>query len=216
MHVAVIMDGNRRWARAHNVTDAEGHRCGAKALIEAVKAAQESGKITHFTAFAFSTENWKRGISEVEAIFSLIRLYLRGHVQQLSKANVRFLAIGDTSKLPVQLQKAIDHAEDSTRTNTGLTFTLAVNYGGRADILQACNGLPETFERRLQTLGLPDPDLLIRTGGEKRLSNFMLWQIAYTELYFVDTLWPDFTAQDLNDALREFQARSRRYGGDQR
>ncbi len=226
IHVAIIMDGNGRWARARGMPRAAGHRRGVEAARRAVIAAAELG-IRYLTLFGFSSENWKRPAEEIDDLMGLLRHYLRGEIAELHKNGVRLKVIGDRRKLAPDIVTMIANAENMTRDNAGMTLVIALSYGSRAEITEAARNLARavqagklspdaideaTFERHLSTAGIPDPDLLIRTSGEKRLSNFLLWQSAYTEFVFIDTLWPDFTKRDLEDAIREFQRRERRYG----
>ncbi len=225
-HVAIIMDGNGRWARARGLPRIAGHRRGAESVRRTVVAAAELG-IAYLTLFGFSSENWKRPSGEIDDLMSLLRVYLRGEIAELHRQAVRVRVIGDRTRLAPDIVTLIDNAEDLTRANTRLTLIVALSYGGRHDIVQAARRLaaevaagklnPEAidearFAAHLYTAGIPDPDLLIRTSGEQRISNFLLWQSAYTELVFVDTLWPDFGASDLEKAVSEFHGRDRRYG----
>jgi undecaprenyl diphosphate synthase len=225
-HVAIIMDGNGRWARARGLPRVAGHRRGAESVRRAITAAAELG-IRYLTLFGFSSENWKRPIAEVDDLMGLLRHYLRGEIADLHKNGVRLRVIGDRTKLAPDIVTLITNAEAMTRDNQGLTLIVALSYGSRAELASATRAIalavrhgklsPDAIdealvEQHLTTAGIPDPDLLIRTSGEKRLSNFLLWQSAYTELVFMDTLWPDFTKQDLEEAIREFQRRERRYG----
>lgn len=226
IHVAIIMDGNGRWATARGLPRVAGHRRGADAVRRTIVAAAELG-VRYLTLFGFSSENWKRPTSEVDDLMGLLRHYLRGEIAELHKNGVRLRVIGDRARLAPDIVTLITNAEEVTSGNTGLTLVVALSYGGRAEIAAAARAIAReasagtldpdavdesSFERRLLTAGIPDPDLLIRTSGEMRLSNFLLWQSAYTELVFLDTLWPDFTKQDLERAIREFQRRERRYG----
>lgn len=223
-HVAVIMDGNRRWARSRLMPAAVGHASGAKAIRGIVRACSDRG-IRYLTLFAFSTENWRRPSDEVSGLMRLLMLYLQKEVADLNANNVRLRIIGDTQRLDDRLRALIEHAQDVTRNNDRLQLTVAVNYGGRWDMLQAARAwqranpgrtLDQMDEAGLQEhlclAGTPDPDLLIRTGGEARVSNFLLWQLAYTEFYFTDTLWPDFGPTQLAHALESFARRDRRFG----
>ncbi|MSP88402.1 MAG: isoprenyl transferase [Alphaproteobacteria bacterium] len=228
-HVAIIMDGNGRWARARGLPRTAGHKQGAESVRRAVRGATELG-ISYLTLFGFSSENWKREPAEVEDLMGLLRLYLRKEIAELHAEGVRMRIIGDRRRLARDIVALIEHAEEATRANTSLNLTLALSYGGRAEIVEAARRLAiaaksgaldpaaidETgFANELTTAGIPDPDLLIRTSGEKRISNFLLWQCAYAELMFVDTLWPDFGKRELEDAVREFSRRERRYGAAQ-
>lgn len=226
VHVAIIMDGNGRWAAARGLPRAEGHRRGAESVRSVIKAASKKG-IKYLTLFGFSSENWKRPSSEVLDLMGLLRLYLKKEMKALDKQGVRFRVIGERSRLPEDVQKLVDAAEERTRDNQGLNLVIALSYGGRAEIVKAAQNLAaqvkageldpadinaDLFEKHLDTVGLPEPDMLIRTSGEKRISNFLLWQCAYTEFVFVDTLWPDFKAEAFESALVEFGTRERRYG----
>jgi undecaprenyl diphosphate synthase len=225
-HVAIIMDGNGRWARARGLPRAAGHRRGADAVRRTVRAAGELG-IGYLTLYGFSSENWKRPADEVDDLMKLLRIYLRGEIAELHRSNVRLRVIGNRQRLAPDIISLIDHAEQQTAGNRGLTLVIALNYGGRDEITEAVRALVEQVaagrlssdaitEARiaaaLTTVGIPDPDLIIRTSGEKRLSNFLLWQSAYSELLFLDVLWPDFAKADLEQAITEFHRRDRRYG----
>ena len=225
-HVAIIMDGNGRWAKARGLPRIAGHRRGAEAVRRTVTAATDLG-IRYLTLFGFSSENWKRPADEVIDLMGLLRHYLRGEVAELHEKGVRFRVFGERSRLPGDIVTLITHAETLTRDNTRLNLAIALSYGGRAEIARAArliaaevaagrltvDVIDETVVARfLFTEGIPDPDLLIRTSGEQRISNFLLWQSAYAELVFTSTLWPDFAKADLENAVREFQGRERRYG----
>jgi undecaprenyl diphosphate synthase len=225
-HVAIIMDGNGRWARARGLPRVAGHRRGVEAARRAVTAAGELG-IRYLTLFGFSSENWKRPSAEIDDLMGLLRHYLRGEIAELHKNGVRLKVIGDRAKLEPDIVTLIANAEAMTAGNAGLTLVIALSYGARAELAGAAREIARAvkegrlsadavdesiLEQHLATTGIPDPDLLIRTSGEKRLSNFLLWQSAYTELVFMDRLWPDFTKADLEDAIREYQRRDRRYG----
>ena len=225
-HVAIIMDGNGRWARQRSLMRTIGHREGAKTVRRVVKACGERG-IEVLTLFAFSSENWRRPRPEVEVLMNLFLTTLRREIRRLHAANVRMRFIGDRSAFATALQDYIAQAEQRTAANTGLTLVIAANYGGRWDIAQASRRVAdEVAAGRLRTdeitvellhrytclADLPEPDLFIRTGGEQRVSNFLLWQLAYTELYFTDRLWPDFDVQDLDAACAAFASRQRRFG----
>jgi undecaprenyl diphosphate synthase len=225
-HVAIIMDGNGRWAKARGLPRIAGHRRGAESVRRTVVAATELG-ISYLTLFGFSSENWKRPSGEIDDLMSLLRVYLRGEIAELHRNGVRVRIIGDRTRLAPDIVTLIVNAETLTRDNTRLTLIVALSYGGRHDIVQAAQRLAaaaaagnitpdaideDLFADYLFTADIPDPDLLIRTSGEQRISNFLLWQTAYTELVFVDTLWPDFGASDLAKALSEFHGRDRRYG----
>jgi undecaprenyl diphosphate synthase len=225
-HVAIIMDGNGRWARARGLPRIAGHRQGAEAVRRTVVSGLELG-IEYLTIFAFSSENWKRPEREIDDLMGLLRLYLRNEVGELSRQGVRVRIIGDRDRLSRDIRSLIDEAERTTDANQAITLTIALNYGSRQEIVRAARRLardvaagalaPENvdeaaFGRYLDTSEMPDPDLLIRTSGEQRLSNFLLWQSAYTELVYLPTLWPDFKKADLENAVAEFQRRERRYG----
>jgi undecaprenyl diphosphate synthase len=226
-HVAIIMDGNGRWAKARGLPRVAGHRRGADAVRRVIRGAGELG-IPVLTLFAFSTENWTRPADEVSDLMGLLRHYLRHELDELGRNGARLRVIGDRTRLTPDIVKDIADAEQRTRVNTRIDVNICINYGSRDEIVRATRSLArkvaagelaadridETmFERELLTAGVPDPDLLIRTSGEQRISNFLLWQCAYAELVFVDTLWPDFTKDHLDQAITEFRRRERRYGG---
>lgn len=223
-HIAVIMDGNGRWARQRNLPRVAGHKAGVSAVRATVETCAQLG-VEVLTLYAFSVENWKRPRFEVDTLWGLLRLYLNRELATLMTNNVRFGAIGRLGALPPNVRQELDRVTSLTAANTGLRLTLAINYGGRAEIVDAVNAWKsdksaqdsaldeETLSKYLYTAGRPDPDLLIRTSGEMRVSNFLLWQIAYAELYVTDTLWPDFTRTDLLRAVLDYQKRDRRYGG---
>ena len=225
-HVAIIMDGNGRWAKMRGLPRTAGHKRGAESVRNAVSAARKLG-ISYLTLFGFSSENWKRPEGEVRALMGLLRLYLRGEVEELHKNGVRLRILGERSRLDPDIVSLIEQAEAKTRDNTQLTLLLALSYGSRQEMVGAARKLaadakaglidPEEIDEdavagRLFTAGLPDPDLLIRTSGECRISNFLLWQCAYAEMLFLDTLWPDFGEADLERAVRDFICRERRFG----
>jgi len=225
-HVAIIMDGNGRWATARGLPRFAGHQRGAESVREAVEGCKELG-IRYLTLYAFSSENWKRPVTEVNDLMGLLRLYVKRELADLHRNNVRLRFIGDRDELADDIQGLIEGAERRTADNSGLNLVIALNYGARKEILKATRALARqvaegaidadaidegAFARELNTTGLPDPDLLIRTSGEQRLSNFLLWQLAYSELVFVDTLWPDFTREHLAHAVADYQKRERRYG----
>lgn len=225
-HVAIVMDGNGRWAQQRSLPRTAGHRAGAKAVRRIVQACGERG-IEVLTLFAFSSENWRRPPREVEVLMNLFLTTLRGEIRRLEAANVQLRFIGDRSAFSEKLQDYIAKAEQQTAANTGLTLVIAANYGGRWDLVQAARRLAQDVaEGHLQPSDvttdilhrytclsdLPEPDLFIRTGGEQRISNFLLWQMAYTELYFTDRLWPDYGADDLDAACVAFASRQRRFG----
>ena len=220
-HIAVIMDGNGRWARKRGLPRVAGHRSGINAVREVVEGSAELG-ISVLTLYAFSVENWKRPVTEVRTLMTLLKEYLNREIENLHRNNIRFRVIGRIDGLDASVRHEIDKAIARTQTNTGMIFVVALNYGGRAEIVDAVNRLivanqgPVTeadLSRNLYTAGLPDPDLLIRTSGELRVSNFLLWQIAYAEMYVTETLWPDFNKKDLYEAIISFQKRERRFGG---
>jgi undecaprenyl diphosphate synthase len=226
-HVAIIMDGNGRWAKARGLPRVAGHRRGADAVRRVVRGAGELG-IPVLTLFAFSTENWTRPADEVNDLMGLLRHYLRNELDELHKNGARLRVIGNREGLASDIVRDISDAENMTRGNSRIDVNICINYGARAEILQAIRSLArqvaagelsadrideDRFESALLTAGVPDPDLLIRTSGEQRISNFMLWQCAYAELVFVDTLWPDFGKEHLEQAIAEFRRRERRYGG---
>ena len=225
-HVAIVMDGNGRWARARGLPRAAGHRQGAEALRRTIVGAGEIG-IRYLTLFGFSSENWNRPTGEVQDLMGLMRHYLRSEIADLHAKGARLRVIGDRGRFDPDIVALIANAEELTRGNDRLNLTLAISYGGRDEIVVAARALaadaaagridPSTidaaaFTRRLFTADMPDPDVVIRTSGEKRLSNFLLWQSAYAELVFVDKYWPDFGKADLEDAVHEFRRRERRYG----
>lgn len=226
-HVAIIMDGNGRWAKKRNLPRTFGHKAGVEAIRNIVKASSNIG-VKYLTLYAFSTENWKRPPDEVNALMNLLVEYLKNEVDELSKNNVIVNYIGDISMLPKVCQEELEAAFDRTRFNTGLRLNLALNYGARDEIKNAIksissdvkNGLinledinDELISSRLYTSNMPDPDLLIRPSGEYRISNFLLWQIAYSELWFSNIFWPDFSQEDLYKAIFDYQNRERRFGG---
>ena len=226
-HVAIIMDGNGRWAKARGLPRVAGHRRGAEAVRRVIRGAGELG-IPVLTLFAFSTENWTRPADEVNDLMGLLRHYLRNELDELHRNGAKLRVIGNREGLAADIVRDISDAENMTRSNGRIDVNICINYGARAEILQATRSLARQvatgelsadhidenlFERELLTAGVPDPDLLIRTSGEQRISNFMLWQCAYAELVFVDTLWPDFGKEHLEQAIAEFRRRERRYGG---
>ncbi len=221
LHVGIIMDGNGRWAVKRGLPRIEGHRKGAETTEKIVIAASNLG-IKYLSLYAFSTENWKRPKEEVNFLFSLMYEYVRSKLNLFLENNVKFRAMGRLWELPDYLQEGFAWMEEQTASCTGMTAVFAVNYGGRQEILDAVNRIlksgldsvdQETFRRYLYIPELPDLDLLIRTSGELRISNFLLWQSAYTELWFTDTLWPDFTEEEFKKALEDFSRRERRFGG---
>jgi undecaprenyl diphosphate synthase len=226
-HVAIIMDGNGRWAKARGLPRVAGHRRGADAVRRVVRGAGELG-VPVLTLFAFSTENWTRPADEVSDLMGLLRHYLRSELEELRKNGARLRVIGNREGLAADIVRDIAEAENMTAGNGRIDVNICINYGSRDEILRATRRLAQrvaagemtvdgidqkSFERELLTAGLPDPDLLIRTSGEQRISNFLLWQCAYSELVFVDTLWPDFGKEHLEQAIVEFRRRERRYGG---
>ncbi|MDD3030021.1 MAG: isoprenyl transferase [Alphaproteobacteria bacterium] len=227
LHVAIIMDGNGRWAKARLLPRPMGHRAGIDAVRRTIEAAL-SRNIAYLTLYSFSSENWRRPASEVGELMGLLRHYLKSELNALNKNGVRLRVIGERDRLPSDIAPMIEEAEEATKNNEKLNLTLALNYGGRQEIVAAAQTLARavvenrlalkeidenTFARALFTADLPDPDLVIRTSGEKRISNFLLWQSAYAEYVFLDVLWPDFEAEHLDEALEEFARRERRLGG---
>ena len=226
-HIAIIMDGNGRWAKSRNLPRPAGHRKGIEALQNVIEAAGEIG-VEFLTLFGFSSENWNRPKDEVSELMRLLRSYLRSQTAELHKNNIRLRVIGDRKAFDKDIVVLIDNAERLTSENTGLNLVMALNYGGRQDILHAANLLADHAWREkrkltedevnallpqfLMTAGIPDPELMIRTSGEQRISNFLLWPCAYTEFVFTDTLWPDFSRKDIDDAIAEFNKRDRRFG----
>ncbi len=225
-HVAIIMDGNGRWAKAHNLPRAAGHQRGAQVVKTVIKAAIEAG-VGYLTLYGFSSENWKRPPDEVEDLMGLLRLYLKSEIRTLHKKGVKLLVIGDRHRLEPDIVSLIDQAEALTADNRRLTVTIALSYGGRDELTNVARLLAakavsgeitpeeideEMFGRHLYTNGTPDPDILIRTSGEQRVSNFLPWQLAYTEFIFLDILWPDFSKQDFDAAISDYHGRDRRYG----
>lgn len=225
-HVAVIMDGNGRWAKRRGMPRIMGHRRGVDVLKDLLRCCRDWG-IGALTAYAFSTENWGRPAEEVEFLMMLFERVLRQELREMMEENVRISFVGNLNALPRSLQDEIEKSMHETQGNQGIRFTVATNYGGRQEILQACRAIANQvqqgviqpdqidealFERHLYTTGVCDPDLLIRTSGEMRLSNFLLWQMAYSEIYVTDTLWPDFDRKEFHQALSAFQSRERRFG----
>ncbi len=226
-HIAIIMDGNRRWAKKRGLDAKTGHKQGADTLENIVKFANKLG-ISYLTVYAFSTENWKRTEEEVGALMLLLQNYLENFLQRVDTENVKIRVLGDITKLPKGLQKSIQKCVAKTKENTGLVLNIAFNYGGRDEIVKAVQQIakkvqegklkPEeiqenTVEKELYTAGQPDPDLLIRTSGEMRTSNFLPWQLVYSEFLFMDKYWPDFTGEDLLEAIAIYQKRNRKFGG---
>jgi undecaprenyl diphosphate synthase len=222
-HLAVIMDGNGRWAGRRRLPRVAGHRSGIQAVRETVEVSARLG-IPHLTLYAFSRENWKRPKSEVDTLMGLLKEYVRKELHLLIENDIRFRVLGRMSDLSKSVRGELEHALEATSGNSGMTFNIALSYGGRTEIVDAVRTLvednvpasavnEEAISSRLYTAGQPDPDLLIRTSGEMRISNFLLWQIAYAEIYVTDVLWPDFRKRQLFEALLAFQGRERRYGG---
>jgi undecaprenyl diphosphate synthase len=227
-HIAIIMDGNGRWARRRNLPRVAGHRAGMEPVRNTIETCTRLG-IQALTLYAFSAENWKRPRTEVDMLWRLLRLYLSRELPDLLRNGIRFTCMGRLDQLPPQVRQELETAIEATARNTGMRLNVAINYSGRAELVDALNAIvedarlegrlrdlcvdEEAIASRLYTAGLPDPDLLIRTSGEMRISNFLLWQIAYAELYVTDTLWPDFQRADLLHAIVDFQKRDRRFGG---
>ncbi|WP_084396089.1 isoprenyl transferase [Henriciella aquimarina] len=226
-HVGIIMDGNGRWAAQYGMPRPVGHERGVEALRRTVKAAQKTG-LEYLTVYSFSTENWRRPFSEVSALFALLKTFMNQDLKRLKSEGVRISVFGTREGLPEDVDALLDRALEETRDNTRFNLGIAFNYGGREEITRAVRGLaedaragriePEAIDEamissRLDTSGFPDPDLIIRTGEERRLSNFLVWQSAYTELVFMDVLWPEFGEHSLNEALETFASRDRRFGG---
>ena len=227
-HIAIIMDGNGRWARRRNMPRVAGHKAGVEPVRTVIDACARLG-LQALTLFAFSTENWKRPRTEVDMLWRLLRFYLRRELPEILRNNIQFTCIGRMDGLPPGVRRDIEAAIERTSANTGLRLNVAINYSGRTELVDALNGIvesarregrlpelridEETISAHLYTAGLPDPDLLVRTSGEMRISNFLLWQIAYSELYVTETLWPDFRRADLLEAILAYQKRERRFGG---
>ncbi len=225
-HVAIIMDGNGRWAQARGLSRIQGHRAGKESVREVVETAREIG-IEYLTLYAFSSENWQRPRREIDALMRLLRRYLRTEVAKMMRYEIRLRAIGNLRRLPREVVSELRAVEEKTRQNSRMTVLLAVSYGGREEIVQAARKLARrvrdgtldptdidenAFDESMMTAGVPDPDLLIRTSGEMRLSNFLLWQLAYAELYMTDTLWPDFRRDQFIEAVEHYKQRQRRFG----
>lgn len=226
VHVAIIMDGNGRWAQKRLLARLRGHEKGSEAVRMAVRTCRELG-IAYLTLYAFSTENWQRPRSEVDGLMRLLRRFLETELPEMRRNNIRLHVIGRTERLPADVQRALSQAVAATQANTAMQLNLALSYGGRDEITRAARALAaevhagamrvediteERLAARLDTRGIPDPDLLIRTGGDMRISNFLLWQLAYAELFVIPTLWPDFDRDQLLKILNEFQTRERRFG----
>ena len=225
-HIAIIMDGNRRWAKEKNLEVKQGHYAGAENLEKIAQYANKIG-IKYMTVYAFSTENWKRWENEVKALMMILKNYIEKLLERTSANNIKINILGDISRLEIGLQNSINKIIDKTKNNTGLTLNIAFNYGGRAEILRATKQIAEEvhegkldlekidekcIENHLYTKGQPDPDILIRTSGEIRISNFLLWQLAYTEFIFIDKYWPDFNENDIEESIHIFQKRHRKFG----
>lgn len=226
-HVAVILDGNGRWAKKKGIPRAMGHKAGCETLEKMVRVASDVG-LNYFTVYGFSTENWKRSEEEVGALMQLFRYYMVRLLKIASVNNVRVKMIGDKQRFAPDIIKGIDDLVEGTKDNTGMTFVIAINYGGRDEIVRAARKMAEDclrfkkdaasvgeaeFSSYLDTAGIPDPDLMIRTSGELRLSNYLLWQLAYSEIYITDCLWPDFNQEELEKAIIAYNRRERRFGG---
>lgn len=225
-HIAIIMDGNRRWARNRGKPASFGHKAGAKALEKIVRYANKIG-LEYITVYAFSTENWKRAEEEVKALMMLLQSYLDDYSKRADSENIKVKILGDITALSAGMQKSIINCMERTKNNTGVTFNIALNYGGRDEIVRAVKKIAEQVKEEkikiedineemisnnLYTEGMPDPDLVIRTSGEIRLSNFLPWQVVYSEFLFVDKNWPDFSEEDLDNAIIEYQKRTRKFG----
>lgn len=225
-HVAIILDGNGRWAKKKKMPRNYGHAQGSKNVEKICEKAYKMG-IEYLTVYAFSTENWRRPQEEVDALMKLLQTYLETSIKTSAKNNMCVRVIGDTSKLSENIKKSIKELEEASRNNTGLKFQVAINYGSRDELLRAAKAIAMDikmnntnidqidevyFEKFLDTYGIPDPDLLIRTSGEQRLSNFLLWQLAYAEFYFTDVLWPDFNEKELTKAVEYYNSRTRKFG----
>lgn len=226
-HIAIIMDGNRRWAKSRGLATRDGHKAGADALENISRFCNEIG-IKYLTVYAFSTENWKRSKEEISALMAILRMYLDSFLKEKNKQNIRIKVLGDISELSKGLQKSINKAIETTKDNTGLTLNIAFNYGGRPELVRAMKNIAKEIKEgtidiedinedlisnNLYTAGQPDPDLLIRTSHELRTSNFLPWQLVYTEFYFPEKHWPEFGKEDLLEAIRAYQKRNRRFGG---
>lgn len=226
-HIAIIMDGNRRWAKERRLNIKEGHKQGAKTLEKIVRYANQIG-LKYITVYAFSTENWKRTEEEVGALMMLLQTYLDDYGKRADTENIRVKIIGDIQVLPSGMQKSIHNCMERTKNNTGVTFSIAINYGGRNELVHAIKAIAEEIKRgeinpeqitekiveeHLYTKEIPDPDLLIRTSGEMRTSNFLPWQVVYSELLFIQKYWPDFSEEDLEEAIEEYHHRHRKFGG---
>lgn len=225
-HIAIIMDGNRRWAKSQGKPAGFGHKAGAKTIENIVRYANRIG-LQYITVYAFSTENWKRAEEEVSGLMLLLQNYLSDYAKRADTENIRIKVLGDITKFPEGTQKSINDCIERTKENTGITFSIALNYGGRAEILEAIKKIAldikenkvkenditeELIDKYLYTRDIPDPDLIIRTSGEQRLSGFLAWQSTYSELYFIQKNWPDFTENDLDQAIAEYNRRTRKFG----
>lgn len=221
-HIAIIMDGNRRWAKAHNLPSAAGHKMGVNSLREITRACDDFG-IKYLTVYAFSTENWKRTKQEVDFLMELVALTLKNELDDMDKEGVKIRFIGDLNRLSDSLKQVIFNAQDKTKNNDGVNLQIALNYGARDEIKNAVQKIvssgikaqditEDVISDNLYTADIPDPDILIRTGGEKRISNYLLWQIAYSEIIVVDEYWPEFNKKSLENCLNEYNKRQRRYG----
>jgi undecaprenyl diphosphate synthase len=226
-HVAIIMDGNGRWANRRGLPRTAGHHQGVEAVKRAIRAAGELG-IQYLTLFSFSSENWSRPAEEIGELMRLLRMFLRAETAELHRNNIRLQVIGSRKELSADIVELMENAENLTRDNTGLHLIVALNYGARNELLEAAarfarqmmdegkepsfENAEEYFPQHLMTAGIPDPDILIRTSGEQRISNFLLWQCAYTEFFYTDTLWPDFSKADMEAAIAEYNKRERRFG----
>lgn len=221
-HVAIIMDGNGRWAKERGFSRNEGHKKGSEVVKKITNYAEKLG-IEYLTVYAFSTENWKRPQDEVDGLMNLLRRYLKNYIKDTKKNNAKFRVIGDRIGLPQDIQNQIEELEGLTKDKSGICINIAINYGGRDEIIRACRHMiearvepnalnEELFESFLDTKGIPDPDLMIRTSGEMRTSNYLPWQLAYSEFYFTPCLWPDFTTKEFDKALEEYSNRKRRFG----
>ena len=225
-HIAIIMDGNRRWAKERGKNASFGHREGAKTLENVVRYANKIG-LEYITVYAFSTENWKRAEDEVKGLMLLLQTYLDDYSKRADTENIKVQILGDITALSSGMQKSIQKCMERTKNNTGITFNIALNYGGRDELVKAVKQIADKvqkgeilpdqinekiIEENLYTKGQPDPDLVIRTSGEKRLSNFLPWQLVYSEMLFIDKNWPDFSSEDLDEAIIEYQKRTRKFG----
>ncbi len=225
-HIAIIMDGNRRWAKSQGKPAGFGHKAGAKTIENIVRYANKIG-LKYITVYAFSTENWKRSEDEVSGLMILLQNYLSDYAKRADTENIKIKVLGDITKFPQGTQKSIKDCIERTKNNTGVTFSIALNYGGRAELIKAIKEIAkdvkeeivkedqiteELINKHLYTKDIPEPDLIIRTSGEQRLSGFLAWQSTYSELYFIQKNWPDFTEQDLDEAIEEYNKRTRKFG----